>query len=88
MVVRAVLVKYVATFWQELGHIRYLNWGIATGGTVYVFGSETKHKSPYCLESGDSSKICDWNTAKMAAVPKSTSQKFNYFIYFFFWQRL
>ena len=54
-----MLVKYVATFWQELGHIRYLNWGIATGGTVYVFGSETKHKSPYCLESGDSSKICD-----------------------------
>jgi len=59
MVVRAVLVKYVATFWQELGHIRYLNWGTATGGTLYVVRSETKHKSPYCLESCDILKICD-----------------------------
>ena len=41
---RALSVKYVATFWQELGHIRYLNWGIAIGGMVYVVGSETKHR--------------------------------------------
>ena len=55
--VRALLVKYVTTFRQELGHIRYLNWGTAIGGTVYVVCLETKHKSPYCLESGDSSQI-------------------------------
>lgn len=73
MVLRALLVKYVATFWQELGHIQYLNWGTTIGRTVCVVGregSETKQKSPYCLESGDRLKMCDWNTTKMAAVPE------------------
>lgn len=36
---RAWLVKYVAMFSQELGHIRYLNWGAATDGTVHMAGT-------------------------------------------------
>lgn len=66
--------------------LKFGGWGgTATAATVRVFGSETKHKSPYCLESGEG--FGSYVTEILSRWPLFQNPRPRNLINFSFWQR-